>query len=128
MAPSSYTALNIDGSRDPGRRRGTTGYQPIHGDDSGDDVMLGIRGTKADGLKGEDDDDGEDDHTFMASGEEMGLFDTEWRPPNAGFMSSFLNMANSIIGAGIIGLPFAFREAGFWTGVFLLFSLTVIGP
>ncbi|KAI9279533.1 transmembrane amino acid transporter protein-domain-containing protein [Sporodiniella umbellata] len=35
-------------------------------------------------------------------------------------------MANSIIGAGIIGLPFAFKEAGFWTGILLLFALTVV--
>ncbi|KAI8644771.1 transmembrane amino acid transporter protein-domain-containing protein [Parasitella parasitica] len=35
-------------------------------------------------------------------------------------------MANSIIGAGIIGLPFAFKEAGFWTGIFLLIALTII--
>lgn len=106
-------------------------YQPVHDEDAGDDVILGVRGPKLDGLKdtdregGEDEED-EDDHTLMASGEEMGLFDPEWRPPNAGFMSSFLNMANSIIGAGIIGLPFAFRESGFWSGVFLLFSLTVV--
>ncbi|KAI8967759.1 transmembrane amino acid transporter protein-domain-containing protein [Mycotypha africana] len=40
--------------------------------------------------------------------------------------SSFLNMANSIIGAGIIGLPFAFKEAGFWTGIVFLVVITVI--
>ncbi|OZJ02862.1 hypothetical protein BZG36_04083 [Bifiguratus adelaidae] len=38
--------------------------------------------------------------------------------------ASFLNMANSIIGAGIIGLPYAFREAGLLTGILLLVSLT----
>ncbi|KAF9160691.1 hypothetical protein BGX21_002472 [Mortierella sp. AD011] len=40
--------------------------------------------------------------------------------------SSFLNMANSIIGAGIIGLPFAFQEAGLGMGIFLLCALTCI--
>ncbi|OAD02873.1 hypothetical protein MUCCIDRAFT_178357 [Mucor lusitanicus CBS 277.49] len=35
-------------------------------------------------------------------------------------------MANSIIGAGIIGLPFAFKEAGFWMGIFLLVALTIV--
>ncbi|RUS32493.1 amino acid transporter [Jimgerdemannia flammicorona] len=39
-------------------------------------------------------------------------------------LESFLNMANSIIGAGIIGLPYSFREAGFWMGLLLLVSLT----
>ncbi len=32
-------------------------------------------------------------------------------------------MANSILGAGIIGLPFAISEAGFFTGLFLLVVL-----
>ncbi|KAI8994505.1 AAAP amino acid permease [Pilobolus umbonatus] len=40
--------------------------------------------------------------------------------------TSFLNMANSIIGAGIIGLPFAFKEAGFFMGVLLLIILTLV--
>ncbi|KAI9492230.1 transmembrane amino acid transporter protein-domain-containing protein [Zychaea mexicana] len=35
-------------------------------------------------------------------------------------------MANSIIGAGIIGLPFSFKEAGFWMGIILLITLTVV--
>lgn len=39
---------------------------------------------------------------------------------------SFVNMANSIVGAGIIGLPFAFKEAGLWTGVILLIGLTIV--
>ncbi|KAI9028359.1 transmembrane amino acid transporter protein-domain-containing protein [Phycomyces nitens] len=51
-----------------------------------------------------------------------------YRLPSEGgsIFSSFLNMANSIIGAGIIGLPFAFKEAGFWTGIGLLILLTVV--
>ncbi|KFH64853.1 hypothetical protein MVEG_09582 [Podila verticillata NRRL 6337] len=40
--------------------------------------------------------------------------------------NSFLNMANSIIGAGIIGLPFAFQEAGLGMGIILLCALTWI--
>ncbi|KAG0001064.1 hypothetical protein BGZ65_003828 [Modicella reniformis] len=48
--------------------------------------------------------------------------------PNHGgsLFSSFLNMANSIIGAGIIGLPFAFQEAGLGMGIILLCVLTWI--
>ncbi|KAG0226448.1 hypothetical protein BGW42_003634 [Actinomortierella wolfii] len=38
--------------------------------------------------------------------------------------NSFLNMANSIVGAGIIGLPFAFEEAGLGMGIILLCALT----
>ncbi|KAG1449283.1 hypothetical protein G6F56_008687 [Rhizopus delemar] len=52
----------------------------------------------------------------------------EYRLPSEGgsLFTSFLNMANSIIGAGIIGLPFAFKEAGFWTGFLLLFGITCV--
>ncbi|CAO3638954.1 unnamed protein product [Mucor hiemalis] len=52
----------------------------------------------------------------------------QYKLPSEGgtIFSSFLNMANSIIGAGIIGLPFAFKEAGFWTGILLLIILTIV--
>jgi sodium-coupled neutral amino acid transporter 11 len=38
---------------------------------------------------------------------------------------AFMNMANSIIGAGIIGQPYAFRQAGLGMGIFLLVALTI---
>lgn len=40
--------------------------------------------------------------------------------PRSGLGSAFMNMANSIIGAGIIGQPYAFRQAGLTTGIILL--------
>ena len=45
--------------------------------------------------------------------------------PKSGMRSAFMNMANSIIGAGIIGQPYAFRQAGLLTGVILLVVLTI---
>ena len=45
--------------------------------------------------------------------------------PKSGLASAFLNMANSIIGAGIIGQPYAFRQAGLMTGIILLICLTI---
>lgn len=45
--------------------------------------------------------------------------------PKSGLRSAFMNMANSIIGAGIIGQPYAFRQAGLLTGVVLLIVLTI---
>jgi solute carrier family 38 (sodium-coupled neutral amino acid transporter), member 11 len=36
-----------------------------------------------------------------------------------------MNMANSIIGAGIIGQPYAFRQAGMTMGIILLVALTI---
>ena len=43
----------------------------------------------------------------------------------SGMRSAFMNMANSIIGAGIIGQPYAFRQAGLTTGILLLIALTI---
>lgn len=45
--------------------------------------------------------------------------------PKSGMPSAFMNMANSIIGAGIIGQPYAFRQAGLLMGVVLIVGLTV---
>ncbi|KAI0852101.1 aspartic peptidase domain-containing protein [Daldinia vernicosa] len=46
--------------------------------------------------------------------------------PKSGMRSAFMNMANSIIGAGIIGQPYAFKDAGLLAGIVLLISLTII--
>jgi sodium-coupled neutral amino acid transporter 11 len=46
--------------------------------------------------------------------------------PRSGMRSAFMNMANSIIGAGIIGQPYAIRNAGLVTGTILLIALTII--
>lgn len=45
--------------------------------------------------------------------------------PRSGMKMAFMNMANSIIGAGIIGQPYALRQAGLTTGILLLVALTV---
>lgn len=45
--------------------------------------------------------------------------------PKSGMRSAFMNMANSIIGAGIIGQPYAFRQAGLTMGTILLVVLTI---
>lgn len=46
--------------------------------------------------------------------------------PRSGLQSAFMNMANSIIGAGIIGQPYAFKQAGLISGIVLLVGLTVV--
>ncbi|KZT70955.1 hypothetical protein DAEQUDRAFT_724705 [Daedalea quercina L-15889] len=43
-----------------------------------------------------------------------------------GMLDSVANMANSILGAGIIGLPYAVRQAGFVTGLILLVVLCAV--
>lgn len=45
--------------------------------------------------------------------------------PRSGMKMAFMNMANSIIGAGIIGQPYALRQAGMVTGILLLTALTL---
>ncbi|KAJ7072315.1 amino acid transporter [Mycena amicta] len=45
------------------------------------------------------------------------------RVAGGGLLDSIANMANSILGAGIIGLPYAVSQAGFFTGLFLLVVL-----
>ncbi|KAI1340101.1 transmembrane amino acid transporter family protein [Xylariaceae sp. FL0016] len=52
--------------------------------------------------------------------------EAERRRPKSGLRSAFMNMANSIIGAGIIGQPYAFKDAGLLAGVVLLVGLTVV--
>jgi sodium-coupled neutral amino acid transporter 11 len=60
-----------------------------------------------------------------------GTDDSDWaeqqmRRPKSGMSSAFMNMANSIIGAGIIGQPYAMRQAGLVSGTLLLLGLTVL--
>jgi sodium-coupled neutral amino acid transporter 11 len=50
----------------------------------------------------------------------------ELRRPKSGLKSAFMNMANSIIGAGIIGQPYAMRQAGLLAGTILLVGLTAV--
>jgi sodium-coupled neutral amino acid transporter 11 len=39
---------------------------------------------------------------------------------NFGFFAGYFNFLNSIVGAGIIGLPFALNEAGIWLGLCMM--------
>lgn len=45
--------------------------------------------------------------------------------PRSGMKMAFMNMANSIIGAGIIGQSYALRQSGMVMGIILLTALTV---
>ncbi|GAA6016112.1 hypothetical protein JCM10207_004448 [Rhodosporidiobolus poonsookiae] len=50
----------------------------------------------------------------------------EWLTKGGGIWAGIANMSNSILGAGIIGLPYALREAGFFTGILLLLVLGAV--
>jgi sodium-coupled neutral amino acid transporter 11 len=55
-----------------------------------------------------------------------GWAESERQRPKSGLRSAFMNMANSIIGAGIIGQPYAFKQAGLLSGIVLLVGLTFV--
>lgn len=90
----------------------------------------------------DDDDDGDDNRQHrrpLLTGIEapsVALANSDFDPaswaeeersrPKSGLRAAFMNMANSIIGAGIIGQPYAFRQAGLLSGVILLVGLTVV--
>ncbi|UKZ52518.1 hypothetical protein TrVGV298_006295 [Trichoderma virens] len=59
-------------------------------------------------------------------GDEENAAEAELRRPKSGLKSAFMNMANSIIGAGIIGQPYAMRQAGLLAGTLLLVALTIV--
>ncbi|KAI9887617.1 MAG: hypothetical protein M1823_000601 [Watsoniomyces obsoletus] len=59
---------------------------------------------------------------------ELDYDESDWlevNRPKSGMRNAFMNMANSIIGAGIIGQPYAFKQAGLATGIILLIVLTI---
>ncbi|KAG6016840.1 hypothetical protein E4U54_000394, partial [Claviceps lovelessii] len=66
------------------------------------------------------------DHHGERGGGRGDQLEQEMRRPKSGLQSAFMNMANSIIGAGIIGQPYAIRQAGLLAGILLLVGLTVV--
>ena len=44
----------------------------------------------------------------------------------SGLAGAAFNFVNSVVGAGIIGIPFALRRAGFWTGLLLLAGVATV--
>lgn len=45
--------------------------------------------------------------------------------PRSGMKMAFMNMANSIVGAGIVGQSYALRQSGMMMGIILLVGLTI---
>ncbi|WFC97302.1 hypothetical protein MYAM1_000011 [Malassezia yamatoensis] len=50
----------------------------------------------------------------------------DWLKRGAGVFEGTVNMANSILGAGIVGLPYSMRESGFVAGVVLLVGIALL--
>ncbi|CAO1623606.1 unnamed protein product [Sympodiomycopsis kandeliae] len=50
----------------------------------------------------------------------------DWLKRGAGVFEATTNMANSILGAGIVGLPYSMRQSGFVAGVALLVGLAML--
>lgn len=62
--------------------------------------------------------------TGLRSGDDGELPD--WLKRGAGVFDATTNMANSILGAGIVGLPYSMRQSGFVAGVVLLVGLAML--
>ncbi|TQS37700.1 hypothetical protein Golomagni_01816 [Golovinomyces magnicellulatus] len=67
-----------------------------------------------------------DQNTSLSDEDILTRAEREHLRPKSGMRSAFMNMANSIIGAGIIGQPYAFRQAGLLAGIILLIILTLM--
>ena len=52
--------------------------------------------------------------------EDQGLVDNEYENGKASMLATTANYVNSILGSGMIGIPFALKEAGFGVGIILL--------
>lgn len=65
-------------------------------------------------------------NSSWADGDVHEWAEQERNRPKSGLRMAFMNMANSIIGAGIIGQPLAFKQAGLLAGVILLVGLTFL--
>lgn len=71
-------------------------------------------------------------HDFRAIRQSLGVpgWDGEgmpdWLKRGAGVFDATVNMANSILGAGIVGLPYSMRESGFVAGLGLLIGLSFL--
>lgn len=50
----------------------------------------------------------------------------DWLRRGAGVFEGTVNMANSILGAGIVGLPYSMRESGFVAGIVLLVGIALL--
>ncbi|KAJ3320389.1 hypothetical protein HDV06_005312 [Boothiomyces sp. JEL0866] len=57
---------------------------------------------------------------------EMLEFDDIQEENKSGILDASFNFTNSIVGAGIIGLPYAFKQAGLFTGIVLLAFLAFL--
>lgn len=66
------------------------------------------------------------DRTVHSFGANETLVEMATESGKSNLKMAFMNMANSIIGAGIIGQPYAVRQSGLVSGIILLVFLTVV--
>ncbi|RDD38570.1 putative sodium-coupled neutral amino acid transporter 11 [Trichoplax sp. H2] len=77
----------------------------------------------------EDFENGDDDTNLIDSKDDLDLdvkTDVMVSKGNSSIASSSFNFINSIIGAGIIGIPYSIRESGFVFGIILLFLVAYV--
>jgi sodium-coupled neutral amino acid transporter 11 len=54
------------------------------------------------------------------------IAESEVAANGSGKLGAYFNFVNSVVGAGIIGLPFAVAQSGFWMGLILLFLIAYL--
>lgn len=75
-------------------------------------------------VESDNDDGGHATQTLL--GNNPGLAEVTTESEKSNMKMAFMNMANSIIGAGIIGQPYAVHESGLIAGILLLVGLTFL--
>ncbi len=72
-------------------------------------------------------DDGMDDTTHVVVDDRM-MITTKLSLPKkqSSILGASSNLVNSIVGAGIIGIPYAMRMSGLWVGIFLLLLVSAL--
>lgn len=75
-------------------------------------------------VESDNDDGGHVTQTLL--GNNPGLAEVTTESEKSNMKMAFMNMANSIIGAGIIGQPYAVHESGLIAGILLLVGLTFL--
>ncbi|CAM9670335.1 unnamed protein product, partial [Hapterophycus canaliculatus] len=64
--------------------------------------------------------DGTANNGNITSSDRVADRDERYPPGNSSAGGAIANFVNTIVGAGIVGLPFALRESGLWAGICML--------
>ncbi len=141
-SPSAAAHIGNGSANDNSQRNGRKSISSTWGREASDCMSTGDveaqeardyrRSSSEDGDDGHEDEDEEDNHNAPLLPSATGPIESALELDNpldrktSSLKAAISNMSNSIMGAGIIGQPYALKEAGMATGVILLIVLTVV--